>query len=229
MISKIIAIGGGEISTGETIKIDEYIVKSSRKNKPKLLFIPTASSDSKGYIDSVFSVFQTLGCTVDSLCLIAEEYTKDQIEEKIMSADIIYVGGGNTKFMMSVWNRHDIGYFINKAYIKGVILAGLSAGAICWFKKGYSDNAKSKNSNKELIFVDGLSLIPFILCPHYEDSVRETFDGMINDKKEVGIALDSYTALVYRKNSYEIIRCNTNKNAFIFNKGSKKKLNSIDL
>ena len=70
----IIAIGGGSISTGQTIKIDKFIVSLANKENPKLLFIPTASNDAMGYIDTIKEVYGNLGCIVDSLCVITKNY-----------------------------------------------------------------------------------------------------------------------------------------------------------
>ena len=95
---KIIAIGGGEIGRPgypvETTKIDKEIIKLTGKQNPKLLFIPTASSDSDGYFETVQKHFgKRLGCKVDVLWLIKENPSYKEVEEKVMSSDIVYVGG----------------------------------------------------------------------------------------------------------------------------------------
>jgi dipeptidase E len=141
LIQKIIAVGGGEIGRPkegggfypiETIFIDKEIIKLSEKQKPKLLFLPTASGDSSGYASVVEQYFgKKLGCEVSSLLLKKEKYSKQEIEQKILSSDIIYVGGGNTLKMMRIWRKLCIDEILQKAKDKGIVLSGLSAGAIC--------------------------------------------------------------------------------------------------
>ena len=129
----IIAIGGGELSTGQTLKIDKFIVSAAQKSNPKLLFIPTASLDSLGYIESVKKTYEGLGCRVEALCLVTSEYRKNEIRNLIFDSDIIYVGGGNTLFMMETWKKYQVDRYLTEAYRKCLVLSGLSAGAIVGF------------------------------------------------------------------------------------------------
>jgi len=104
-MKKLIAIGGGEIGRPgypvETTKIDKEIIKLTNKLNPKLLFIPTASSDSELYFDTIKKHFgKRLNCKVDVLYLLKEKPTLKQIKAKILTSDIIYVGGGNTTLML---------------------------------------------------------------------------------------------------------------------------------
>ena len=132
---KIIAIGGGEIGRpgvkNETLGIDREIIKLSGKENPKLLFIPTASGDALGYIESAQNHFgKKLGCKIDSLELIIKKYSKKEISDKILNSDIIYVGGGNTLKMMKVWRKFGVDALLEKAMKKGIDLSGLSAGSL---------------------------------------------------------------------------------------------------
>jgi dipeptidase E len=137
----LIPIGGGEIRQLKTLAIDKKIVALSNKKHPRLLFIPTASSDSENYVQAIEKVYgKKLGCKVETLLLIKEKPTKQQIEEKIQQAHIIYVGGGNTLKMMKIWRKLGIDQMLRAAYKKGTILTGISAGAICWFEYGHSDS-----------------------------------------------------------------------------------------
>lgn len=110
-MGKIIAIGGGEIGgvlpsgevlPKETVSIDKEILKLTGKKKPKLLFIPTASNDSEFYYSVIKDYFAKLGARTDVLYLINKKQSKKSIEEKILSSDAIYVGGGNTLKMMNI-------------------------------------------------------------------------------------------------------------------------------
>ena len=119
-MTKIIAIGGGEIGRPsypvETTKIDKEIMALSGKKKPRFIFIPTASSDSEGYVKTVKRHFgKRLNCRVDILYLIKEKPSKKEIEKKILNSDIIYVGGGNTLKMMKIWRKYGVDKILKKA------------------------------------------------------------------------------------------------------------------
>jgi len=124
-----------------TASLDRETIRLSNKKNPKLLFIPTASSDSERYWKRVQEYFgKFLKCRTDILLLIREQPSKEQIREKILSADIIYVGGGNTLQMMRVWCRLGVDKLIKSAYENGTVLSGISAASICWFDSGHSDS-----------------------------------------------------------------------------------------
>lgn len=159
MPKTIVAIGGGEIRTRGTAPIDREIIRLSNKKNPKLLFIPTASSDSESYWKHVQEHFGTfLKCKTDVLFLIKERPAKAQIRKKILSADVIYVGGGNTLQMMRLWRRLGVDRLLISAYENGTVLSGISAGSICWFDSGHSDSMSFYNPQKwKYINVRGLA------------------------------------------------------------------------
>lgn len=221
-MGKIVAIGGGELRLGETKNIDQYIVTLSDKQNPKLLFLPTASMDSQGYVERVKKEFEPMGCTVQALCLTREEYTQEQIKQLVLGADIIYVGGGNTAFMMDCWRQHKVDEYLRQAYKRGAVLSGLSAGSICWFVSGYSDSDLIENNGEgSYRFVDGLGILPYLHCPHYDEEGREGFDTMAEEKAAQGqrlpaIALENQTALVNIDGVCRILKENQSKKAYLF-------------
>jgi len=211
-MSTIVAIGGGELGDFETLPIDREIVKYSRKKYPKVLFIPTASKDARGYWDVFQSVYKDkLKCKTDVLFLLDGELSKKQIEKKILSSDIIYVGGGNTLYMMQVWRKLGVDTMLEKAYEKGIILSGISAGAICWFRYGSSDSRmfmKNTKNSKSLMRVRGLELLPITLSPHHtkEKDIRDP--GMIEIMKRtsgVGLAVEDGAAILIQDAKYKVL------------------------
>jgi dipeptidase E len=125
MTRAIVAIGGGVIRTRGTAPIDREIIRLSGKKRPNLLFIPTASSDSELYYQRVREYFEGfLKCKTDVLYLIKEQPSVKHIRKKILSADIIYVGGGNTLMMMKVWRRLSVDKLLKAAYNNGPCSAG---------------------------------------------------------------------------------------------------------
>ncbi len=205
MAKTIVAIGGGKIAAKETLAIDREIIRLSKKKNPKLLFIPTASSDSEIYwrrIQRYFGDF--LQCKTGVLYLINQNPSQAEIQSKISSADIIYVGGGNTLQMMRIWRRLGVDKFLRAAYGKGTVLAGISAGSICWFDSGHSDSLSFYNPNDwKYINVKGLGLIPGINCPHYNGSTRRVprrkdFQDLIWKTGGHGIAIENNCALHFK-------------------------------
>jgi dipeptidase E len=205
MSKTIVAIGGGKIAARETLPIDREIIRLSKKKNPKLLFIPTASSDSEIYwkqIEKYFGGF--LKCKTDVLFLMKENPSRAQIRNKISSADIIYVGGGNTLQMMRIWRRLGVDKLLIAAYEKGTVLAGISAGSICWFDSGHSDSMSFYNPRQwKYINVKGLGLIPGMHCPHYNGKTRgiprrKNFQDLIRKTGGTGIAIENNCAIEFR-------------------------------
>ena len=176
----IIPIGGGEIPF-TTISIDKYIISLTQLDKPKVLFIPTASGDFPSYIEKFSSYYTSLGCEVDVLKLTSTD-NDNLIRSKIFTANIIYIGGGNTAKMMRIFKRTRVNEYLIQAYEKGIILTGLSAGAMAYFTNGYSDSNRSTNPEASLTLVKCLNIIPYCFCPHYNDSERKGFDEFVRNK-----------------------------------------------
>lgn len=142
----IVVIGGGELIELETLEIDRKVVQLTQKAKPKALFIPTASSDAPGYCDTFSKVYgDILGCETSNLLLVSQTYTHDEITDLITAADLIYVGGGNTRKMLEIWKNTGVDTLLKEAYSSGTVLTGLSAGSICWFEYGHSDSEAFDN------------------------------------------------------------------------------------
>ena len=225
---KIIAIGGGEIGRPgypvETTKIDKEIITLTGKQKPRLLFVPTASSDSESYYEVVKKHFgKRLGCKTDVLYLIKEKLTKKQIEEKVFAADIVYVGGGNTAKLMKVWRATGLDKILKKAGEKGIVLSGISAGAICWCKYGLSDSRRFNNSNADFIRVSGMNLVNVTYSPHYDFEPRRKpgLKKLMQKSSGVAIALDNCSAIEIVDDQYRILKSKTKANVYkvFWNKG----------
>ncbi len=209
---KLVCIGGGEFPRTKeesnipytTKEIDEEIVRLSNKRNPKLLFIGTASLDNNEYYLFIKRAFENLGCIVSNLKLHKDNQNKADIEEKILNTDIIYIGGGNTRYMLKKWKELGVDKLLIQAYNKGIICSGLSAGSYCWFKYNYD-------------LIEGLGIINAINCVHYNEKdreAREKFYSVIKDKSMEGIALDNYVAIEYIDGKTKIIKSNPNMNAY---------------
>ncbi|WP_340008561.1 peptidase E [Paenibacillus sp. FSL K6-0276] len=204
----IVVIGGGEISELETLGIDREVVKLTHKPNPKALFIPTASSDAPGYCDTFNKVYgDILGCETSHLLLVSQNYTHEEITDLITSADLIYVGGGNTRKMLEIWRNTGVDTLLKEAYTSGTVLAGLSAGSICWFEYGHSDSEAFDDQGEwQYIKIEAMGILSGIHCPHYNEDTRvEDFSRMVNGGSVTGIAVDNNCAIVYKENEYKVM------------------------
>jgi dipeptidase E len=209
---KIVAIGGGEIGrpghSVETLQIDLEIVRLAGKKRPTLLFIPTACGDSEGYCEVVRKHFGgQLNCFVDTLLLTKQTYSHKELVQKIISADIVYVGGGNTQKMMRMWRSTGVDLMLKRAWKRGVVMAGLSAGSICWFTSGVSDSRRFSNPKAPLILVNGLGFIDAVHAPHFdvEKDRGPALKRMIRNKSCVAIVLDNCCALEIVDDTYRVV------------------------
>ncbi|MFZ1719968.1 MAG: peptidase E [Candidatus Moraniibacteriota bacterium] len=207
----IVAIGGGELKDLETLPIDRALVELSPKRHPRALFVPTASNDAFGYWETFQDVYgKKLGCKTEALFLIREKLSQKRTEEKILSADIIYVGGGHTLKMLRIWRKLGVDRLLRQAYEKGTILSGLSAGAVCWFRFASSDSRRfMKNGKKRdaLMRVTGLGLLPFTLSPHHvkEKKLRDAgIKKIMTRTPGVALALDDNSAICFQGDRYQM-------------------------
>jgi peptidase E len=159
---QIVAIGGAGLSIeSDNLLLEEYLLKLVNKEKPKICFVPTASGDAQSYIDRFDASCAQLPCTPSHLLLFRLE-TAD-LRSFVLEQDIIYVGGGNTKNLLALWKDWGLDSIIREAWERGVILAGWSAGSICWFEEGVTDSFPG-----ELTALRCLGFLKGSNCPHYD-------------------------------------------------------------
>lgn len=217
MTPTIVAIGGGSMADGVNLSIYREIIRLSGKKHPSALFIPTASSDDLVYAENFRQVFgRQLGCKTESLFLLKNPPAFKDVKQMIGQADIIYVGGGNTLMMMRRWRFLGIDKLLIKACNEGKVMAGTSAGAICWFQYGHSDSEFHYHPEDwEWIRVKCLGIIPFTACPHcLKEGRLAHFARMIKKRGGTGIALDDGTAFEMVGGKFRILRSSKNAQAF---------------
>jgi len=150
------------------------------------------------------------------LYLAGKRMSKKEIEQKIYSADIVYVGGGNTLRMMNVWRKFGVDKILIQAHQKGIVMSGVSAGSVCWFKFANSDSRKFKNDNAKLIRVSGLGIINALHCPHYntEADREESLKEMMRKTPGIAIALDNCAAIEIINDTYRIVASKNTANGY---------------
>ena len=199
-MKKIIAIGGGELRERTTLKIDEYIANLAKvhagENRANALFIPTASHDFMPYYNTFHKVYTgVFNIKTDVALSVFKEVDLEKMKGKFEKADMIYVGGGDTVFMMESWKQTGLLPLIKDAYERGVIIAGLSAGAICWFSDMYTDSEKALGEGEKYAMFKGLGWINGTISPHYGARMLD-FDKIVCYNNTRAYALEDNAAIV---------------------------------
>lgn len=218
-MGKIIAVGGGRYDDGEIRNILEYIASCANKENPSVLFLPTAGFDDIEGDEHIRDIFLGCGCNFDYLFLTDKSLTTEDIRKKILSADVIYVGGGNVEFMMNTWNETGASDVLREAYEKGIIMSGYSAGAVCWFTEGYDDCGPDRS----FIFCDCLDILPYSACPHFEGNGWYNFKDEIRNRPLSGIGIENGAALIYEDGKFSTMHGNDVGYVWYFNKDNDYK------
>jgi dipeptidase E len=193
-MKQIIAMGGGGFSMEpENPLLDLYVLQQASSENPKVCFVPTASGDADGYIQRFYKAFGEHTCEPSHLSLFNPPTT--DLEDYVLSKDIMYVGGGNTRNLLVLWKEWGLDAILKKAWEQGIILSGLSAGSICWFEEGVTDSVPG-----ELTGLTCLGLLSGSNCPHYdgEQDRRPSYHRLIQaGKVGHGIAADDGVGIHY--------------------------------
>ena len=196
----IVAMGGGGFSmeTDNTL-LDDLILDLGRnandRRQPRICFLPTASGDTPAYIAEFYAAFARRS-EANHLALFNR--TVDDIEGLLLDQDVVYVGGGNTENMLAVWRVHGVDRALRRAWEAGVVLAGVSAGSLCWFETGTTDSFGAGLAPLST----GLGLLPGSHAPHYDGEAtrRPHFQRLIAEGViPAGYAADEGAALVFRE------------------------------
>lgn len=190
--NKTLFVYGGGV-TREFIK---YTAELTNKEYPKICFLPTATGDNQYYINYWYSLCSGLRLEPKVMEVWINSYMQNEsFEEILLGMDAIIVGGGNTLNMLAIWKAQEIDLALKKAYDKGIILAGGSAGSLCWFNAGTTDSRP-----KELTIVNGLGFLNYSHCPHYHsEETRKPlyFKDILEKKLTNGYACDDRSGIVF--------------------------------
>lgn len=191
-VDKTIFVAGGGLNRTYI----NYVAILTNKPNPKVCFLPTATGDSPTTILNWYANCEDLPLRPYVMRTFINSNTSPKsFEEIIMSMDAIIVGGGNTLNMMAIWKAQGIDVVLKKAYDKGIILAGGSAGSLCWFTAGSTDSRP-----KELTIVEGLNFLNFSHSPHYlrELNRRPLYHKLIlSGELKAGYACDDRAGLLF--------------------------------
>ena len=213
---KIIAIGGGGFTDESDDTLDQFFLDQCSKKKIKLGFLATASKDDVKKISLFYKKFENKNLELSHFNLTQKI---DGFSSWILNKDIIYVGGGNTSFMLDIWRKNSLDKIFKKAYENGIVLAGVSAGAGCWFDWILSDSV-----GPGLKPLKGISLISGSCTPHSSEEKRiNQFELNIkNGELPPGLAIDDGVAVLFIDGKpSEVYSSRKNHKAYFINTNKK--------
>ena len=195
--TRTIFITGGDFST----PFIKYVISLTKKDHPKICFIPTASADNPYGINAFYSQCAGLPMTPFILRTFLNSSPEQKtFDETLMDMDAIIVGGGSTLNMLAIWKAQGIDTILRKAYNKGIILGGGSAGSLCWFTGGFTDSRP-----KKLSLVECLGFIANSHCPHYHsEPTRKPLyqEAILTGKLQRGYACDDRAGILFEDEKY---------------------------
>ncbi|MBI2534567.1 MAG: peptidase E [Deltaproteobacteria bacterium] len=193
-LRQIIAIGGGGFyRDSENLALEKYVIQQTGVESPRVCFVPTASGEPDHYLSSFYAAFLKLGCRPSVLTFFKRT---PELRTFLLNQDMIYVGGGNTKTLLAVWRDWGVTEILREAWEAGVVLTGVSAGAICWFEQGMTDSFSD-----ELRPLHCLGFLPGSCCPHYdgEPQRRPSYHRLLaSGEIAAGLAIEDWTGVHFR-------------------------------
>jgi dipeptidase E len=193
-LPQIVAFGGGGFSmeAGNPL-LDDYVLGLTGAERPKVCFLPTASGDADHYIVRFYRAFSADRCEPSHLSLFRRERGCHgrTFAQHLLDQDVIYVGGGSVLSLLGAWRAHGLDAVLRKAWRRGIVLCGLSAGSLCWFREAVT----AFHGEPERI--EGLGLLPHSNCVHYdgEPSRRTSYRSFVADGMVPGYAAEDGVAL----------------------------------
>jgi dipeptidase E len=189
---QIVALGGGGFSmeAGNPL-LDDYVLGVSGKERPRVCFLPSASGDADHYIVRFYRTFDASRCEPSHVSLFRREANAPDLRAHLLAQDIIYVGGGSVISLLGVWRAHGLDTILHDAWASGVVMCGVSAGSLCWFREAVSAFHGAPTR------VSGLDFLPWSNTVHY-DGERDrdrAYRGFLTDGLCAGYAAEDGAAL----------------------------------
>ena len=192
----IFAMGGGGFTMEPTNPLlDDFVLDLARTREPRVLFLPTAAGDTTAQINAFQARFADRMCVPEHLSLFRLRETSRTLEQTVLDQDIIYVGGGSMRNLLAIWRAHGLDRLLLEAWRGGTVLAGLSAGAMCWFHAGVTRSSGPPEP------IAGLGLLDGSLTVHADGEPERLpvwLAAVREGKLPGGWALDDGVGLLFR-------------------------------
>lgn len=185
--------GGGFLMEPDDLRLDRFFLGLTGKARPRVLLVPTASGDSKDFVERFERACAELGAIPSVLSLFRG--TRPDLGAYVREHDVVYVTGGNTRNMLALWREWGLDRVLRDAYEAGIVIGGLSAGSLAWFEAGVTDSVPGALSP-----IRGLGWLSGSHCPHYdgEPGRKPAFESMVAAGRiPAGIGLDDGVGVLY--------------------------------
>lgn len=196
--------------------LDRFVLELVDVSRPKVCFLPTATSAVPVYAVRFFQAFPANGFDASFVDLFVRDGR--DLRAFMLEQNVIYVGGGNTANLLAIWRAHGLDAILREAWEAGVVMAGISAGANCWFEGSITDSFGPLAA-----FPDGLGLVPGSFCPHFdsEPERRPLFHRLIAaGALPSGIACDDFAAAhLAGTELHEVVASTEQANAYRIERG----------
>ena len=216
---KIIVIGGGGFTHQSDKDLDDFVINQSAKKNKKIGFLATASKNDKTKINLFYKRFENKNLELSHFNLTSNDVGFSQW---VFDKDIIYIGGGNTAYMLELWKKYNLISIFKEAYEKGIILSGVSAGGVCWFDWIFSDSLGPIYKP-----LKGINLISGSCTPHSSERHRMSQYQLEiqNSKLPPGVAIDDGVAVLFINGiAKEVYSTRKNSDAYFVDNNNKVSL-----
>jgi len=190
MAGTIVAMGGISWEDEERLPLEDYWLGLTAAERPRVLVVPTAVAEKA---EMTLAIAEQLSRRAVVSQLSFFPWPPSDLRELALGHDAIYVTGGNTANALAIWRVHGFDAILREAWEAGVVLAGWSAGMICWFEAGVTDSFGPQLEGMR----DGLGFLPGSACPHYdgEGERRPVYSRLVGEGFPAGLAADDCVAL----------------------------------
>jgi peptidase E len=220
----IVGLGGGGDTPAQTMRLYEHVLALTGKERPRLLYVPTAVGDSA---EGIAMFYERFARRCEASVLKTFPWPPEGLREVVLGQDAVVVSGGNTANMLAIWRVHGIDAALREAWEQGVVLFGASAGMICWFEHGVTDSF-----GPQLESMDCLGWLPGSACPHYdgEERRRPRYRELVDGGLVEGIAADDGVGLHYVGTELrEVVTCRPGAAAYRVTREGEERLEAREL
>jgi peptidase E len=192
---RIVAMGGGGFSAppGDPA-LDRYLLEIADKPHPRICLLPTAGGDPEEQIQRFYRAYHDLPCEPTHLSLFRLGTKPVDLRTVLLGQDVIYAGGGSLLNLLAIWRAHGVDSILREAWERGVVLGGISAGSMCWFKAGVTKGFGMPRA------VEGLGLLPASNSVHHdsEPERRPCFhEAVRSESVPPGYSVDDGVGLLF--------------------------------
>ena len=215
----IVAIGGWPGDDDAAARAIEDFTLSHARGR-RICFVPTAAADASEAVVAFYAGWRGQG---ELSHLEFFPWPPENLRELVLRQDVVVVSGGNTANMLAIWRVHGFDRILREAWEAGVVLAGWSAGMICWFEAGVTDSFGPQLDGMR----DGLGFLAGSACPHYdgEDLRRPTYRRLVADGFPSGIAADDAVAVHFAGSDLsEVVTARPGATAYRVDSGGETRL-----